>query len=257
MTLDQINARILEIGRPTWTDLVDVLNRGKVAELRLAQREWDSANPVLADERCQLVVEADRLQKLAEHAAMGEALRVSDLDRVRKQVGDRIADSLKAPREEAHLVTARRWMQGNEWSLSLIGKAGNGKTYAAAWVALNASLRPVCWLHAPTAAARPLYGPEASQNAERASKCSLLVIDDIGAELASAGWKSWLEAVLGNRYARRLRTVITSNLDAAAFAARMEARLTDRLKEGIVFESNGASLRARPSNVRSLVGGAP
>jgi DNA replication protein DnaC len=245
MTPEDINARIIAIGRPVLANFADVLNRHAVAKVRAEQDTWDAAHPDELRERQHLVAELERMQAQAETSALNEAMRASDLERVRKQAGDRIADNLKAPREEPHLVTARRWMTGDEWSLSLIGRAGNGKTYAAAWVALNSGLRPSTWLHAPEAAARPLYGHEATQNADRASKAALLVIDDVGAELASAGWKSWLEMVLGNRYARRLKTIITSNLDAAAFAGRMEARLTDRLKEGCVFESDGKSLRPR------------
>ncbi len=208
---------------------------------------YNLEKPELAAERFGLVSMAHEIQRAQEDAARLEATRKGDTERIRKAVGDRIADNLGAPRDEPTMDAARQWLAGDEWSLSLIGKVGNGKSFAAAWAALNGGLRPFVWLVAPEAAARPLFGPEATQNAERASKCSLLVIDDFGAELASAGWKSWLEAVLGNRYARRLRTIITSNLDAAGYAARLEARLTDRLKEGRVFESSAKSMRQRGS----------
>lgn len=245
MNLETIDARIKALGRPTLDSFVDALRPSAVAELRVRQATWDATEPEKRAERMDLLAKAEVLQAATEAAKYAEATRARDVEMIRRLAGDRIADNIKAPREEAPLVAARQWLAGPDWCLSLYGTEGNGKTYAAAWSVLQSNLRPVVWLHSPTACARPLYGPEAQANMDRAQTTPLFVLDEFGAELASAPWMTMLEAVLGVRYARGLKTIITSNLDAAAFKERMGERLTDRIREGRVFESSGPSLRAR------------
>lgn len=245
MTLDEINARLSVIGRPTFARFNDAISPAKVAALREARLEWDNANPVLAAEVRELRAEGERLQEALEAAKRMEATRAGDVAMIRKLAGDRIADNIESPRNEAPMVAARLWLESDEWCLALYGTKGNGKTFAAARVVLESPLRPVLWLHSPTACAKPLYGPEAQANMERAQRAPLFVLDEFGAELVSAPYLTWLEAVLGVRYARKLRTVITSNLGEADFKTRLGERLTDRVREGRVFESSGPSLRSR------------
>lgn len=245
MNLETIDSAIKALGRPTFDNFADALRSAAVAELRARQAAWDAENPVQRIERERLLVIAADIQAQSEAAKYAEATRKRDVEMMRRLVGDRIADNLHAPRDEAPLVAARQWLAGKDWCLSLYGTKGNGKTFAAAWSVLAVGLRPVVWLHSPTACARPLYGPEAQENMNRAQKAPLFVLDEFGAELASAPWMTMLEAVLGVRYARRLRTIITSNLNAAGFKERLGERLSDRVREGCVFESSGPSLRAR------------
>jgi len=76
----------------------------------------------------------------------------------------------------------------------------------------------------------------------------LLVIDDYGAEFADG--KGWLAAafdgLINHRYADCRLTVITTNLDAAAFKSRAGERIADRIVEaGRFVVLAGESLRRR------------
>lgn len=245
MTLDEIDARLKEINRPALASLRDAIIPSRIQELRQRQAEFDAIHPALAVEHAQLRTLGDKLQSEIENASRREAMRAADVQMVRKMAGDRIADNVESPRDEPPMVAARQWLASDDWSLALYGTKGNGKTFAAARAVLESDCRPVLWLHSPTACARPLYGPVAQSDMNRAQSVALFVLDEFGAELVSAPYMTWLEAVLGVRYSRKLRTIITSNLDAAGFKARLGERLTDRLREGRVFESTGPSLRQR------------
>ena len=245
MTLEEIDARIRALGRPKLTRFADALRQGAVDEVRILQATWDATHPEEAAERRHLLVAAAKLQGEVEAERYAEAVRARDLETMRGLVGDRIAKNLHAPREEAPLLVARQWLTSDAWALTLCGSKGNGKTFAAAWAALRSAWRPVVWLHSPTACARPLYGPQAQSDMDRAQRAPLFVLDEFGAELASAPWMTMLEAVLGVRYARGLKTIVTSNLGMDKFKERMGERLADRLKEGMQFVSSGPSLRQR------------
>lgn len=247
MTLDEIDARIKAIGRPALANFVDALKSGLVADVKRRQAEWDAANPSLHAEWRELVNADGHIRAGIENAARVEAGRKRELELMRKLAGDRIADNLHAPREEAPLVVARQWLASESWALTLLGTKGNGKTFAAAWATLASGLRPVVWLHSPTACARPLYGAQAQADMERAQRAPLVVLDDFGAELASAPWMTMLEAVLGVRHSRGLRTIVTSNLAKEDFDKRMGERLADRLKEGTQFATSAPSMRRRAS----------
>jgi hypothetical protein len=76
----------------------------------------------------------------------------------------------------------------------------------------------------------------------------LLVVDDLGAEYLDAKgfFAALLDEVVDSRYANKRATIFTSNLDAAAFAARYGARVVDRIREAGRFVGCGAtSLRGR------------
>lgn len=74
----------------------------------------------------------------------------------------------------------------------------------------------------------------------------LLVVDDLGSEYndAKGFFAALLDEVIDNRYANKLATVITTNLNAAGFADRYGSRVVDRLREAGRFISCGnASMR--------------
>lgn len=245
MTLADLDARIAALGRPTFDRFVDALRPSAVAELRIRQAAWDATEPEKRAERTQLLEQARQLQEATEAASRRDAAAAFELEWLRRLVGPRIADGLSAPREEPPLVKARQWLAGDSWALTLVGSKGAGKTFAAAWCVKASDLRPVVWLHSPGACARPLYGPAAQTDMVRAQKAPLFVLDEYGAELVSAPYATWLEAVLGVRYQHGLRTIITSNLAKAAFKERIGSRLQDRLSEGVQFETDAASMRAK------------
>lgn len=245
MTLDELDAQIAALGRPMLDRFTDALRPSTMAELRIRQATWDVTEPEKRAERTRLLEEARLLTEAEEARKRRDADAAADLERMRRLVGAHIADKLSAPREEPALVAARKWLEGNAWALTLVGSKGNGKTFSAAWCVKTSDLRPVVWLHSPTACARPLYGPAAQFDMQRAQQAPLFVLDEFGAELVSAPYMTWLEAVLGVRYAREMRTIITSNLSVVEFKKRLGERLADRLFEGVQFETSGASLRKR------------
>jgi DNA replication protein DnaC len=74
------------------------------------------------------------------------------------------------------------------------------------------------------------------------------VIDDLGSEYhdAKGFFQTLLDEIIDVRYAGKLPTVITTNLDAAGFAAWYGERIVDRVREGGRFIACGnASLRRR------------
>ncbi len=76
--------------------------------------------------------------------------------------------------------------------------------------------------------------------------CRTLVLDDLGTEYASdkAPMRVHLDGVLNRRYAHRLATVLTSNLDEAGVAERLGARIWDRIvHDGLVVRTGVESLR--------------
>ena len=165
-------------------------------------------------------------------------------------VGRRIADVLKAPSSSQSMIAAAEWLVSPAWCLALLGGVGNGKSVAAGWLARAELERggSVCWIRATEASTASLYGPEAAERSKRARTSDLLVVDDLGAELASAPWASWLSDVLDARYANLDRAVLTSNLDAAAFKERVGPRLADRIREGKVVGTSSVSMRQRGGN---------
>jgi hypothetical protein len=78
----------------------------------------------------------------------------------------------------------------------------------------------------------------------------LLVIDDLGGEYQDAKgfFLSLLDELVDARYSRKLATIVTSNLDLAAFTTRYGVRIVDRIREAGRFVGCGnASLRRRPA----------
>jgi DNA replication protein DnaC len=161
---------------------------------------------------------------------------------------------------------ARRYLLPDEqrW-LVLLGGAGSGKTLAAAWV-LGEWLAAHAQWTAPSGAQVADIGLFANAgefsgmadfNAndrawfERLAKCGLLVLDDLGAERLGEMELGMVQRLLMSRHAKGLRTVITSNLDAAKLAERYGDRVVDRMREvARVVDAGSVSLRKKPASRR-------
>lgn len=168
-------------------------------------------------------------------------------DRLKDLVGSRAAETLQSIKPTRMLAAAQAWDTSPSWCLLLYGGVGCGKSVAAAWLAQRAlmMLASVAWLRAPQAALMGLYDAEARARARQARNAALLVVDDLGAEFSSEAWRGWLEDILSARHTNGDRTVLTTNLDPAAFRARVGARLGDRIREGTVFGSDEPSMRIK------------
>lgn len=89
------------------------------------------------------------------------------------------------------------------------------------------------------------YNHEAMDNLLKADR---LVIDDLGAEYAdkNGNFGAILDELVSDRHANRRPMILTTNLDAAAFKARYDERIADRIRECGKFVSlTGASMRKR------------
>ncbi len=158
------------------------------------------------------------------------------------------------------LVVVRRWLtrspatvdldgeplvlQGGETTLVLSGPPGVGKTAAAVYASARDG-----GLYVSARALVRRDGP-----VEEAERAPLLCLDDLGVEYSSdSGWAVGVIAgVLDARHARRLRTVITTNLlrrrrvgrdDAPQFAERYGERVDDRLRDGGLYVVLGGESR--------------
>jgi DNA replication protein DnaC len=155
---------------------------------------------------------------------------------------------LDAPRECAALTAVRRFLDGPPAfrMLVLAGDAGQGKSFALAW-AVNAKGGQFVNLHELATASS---FDEAFW--DRLEGAPVLALDELGGEKAHDAYESRLYGLLNARYQRNRKTVIATNLDAAAFRTAYLAngleRLADRLRTAAEWVNlAGPSLR-RPWN---------
>lgn len=149
--------------------------------------------------------------------------------------------------EERPVVKAvRDWWRTQTRLALLYGESGAGKTVAACVPFLYAK-QPQFWdsgkcgfISADELARLSYFGAESEQLLRQLSRVRLLVLDDLGAELASDGWKSTLDKLITDREGRKgCRTVITTNLSArrpgpdkaSPFEERYGARVARRIRE--------------------------
>jgi chromosomal replication initiation ATPase DnaA len=137
--------------------------------------------------------------------------------------------------------------------LTFAGEPGTGKTHlaiAVAWHWLESAFGTVAYWQVETLLdtlrqgyahdqADELTGTYATLNF--AKKCSLLVLDDLGAERSTDWSSAKLDEVVDHRYLHRLPTVVTLNVTPDA----LPPRLADRLMEGKVFVLKAPSYRRR------------
>ena len=117
--------------------------------------------------------------------------------------------------------------------LIFLGTPGTGKTHLAAAV-LMASAGGIFVTHADMMNAQHWSYQETgtTDRLERDwRKAPVLVIDDFGSLPAAKDEEALLYSIIGHRYDKRLRTVITSNLTTEEFRQRIGFRLLDRIQE--------------------------
>lgn len=215
-------------------------------------------------------VERPAVEVKQEHEAAEEARLAAHLESCgvpRRNV--EVLASVDRLQDTAAVVGVREWIRSGKTFCLLAGGFGTGKTMAAGAVLKMARKNVAFWDHA---AARPVdswryskseglfvraaelastspYAEEGRGHWARVRRISWLVVDDLGMErLDNAGiWQEQFDLLMDSRYSERRRTVLSTNLDAEAFAQRYLGRAMDRVKhDGMVVLCGSESLR-RPA----------
>jgi DNA replication protein DnaC len=128
-----------------------------------------------------------------------------------------------------------------------------GKTFAADWFLIACAQAGQTALDGATKVVTPLLLRDAAYDADerrRLQRVGVMVLDDLGCEGADPkGTILWcLTELLDWRWRNLKKTLITSNLTAARFAAKYGARIVDRLMhDGTCTGVEGPNLRLSKS----------
>lgn len=165
-------------------------------------------------------------------------------DRLTSEAVSRFAERVPARHRRAGhlhpdvLAWAGRLTEPEPPNLALVGPVGVGKSWQVWHAALCAVqeglLGRVEMVTAESFAARitPGEGRAHLTERQRMAEARLLVLDDVGANRASAWFKESLYAVVSPRYDAMLPTVVTSNL--ADLASVLGDRVASRLAHNLV-----------------------
>lgn len=137
----------------------------------------------------------------------------------------------------------KSWQGEGEPICCITGPAGTGKTHMAVATTLR-------WIAARGYGARFLVVPEWLQEIKggfgsgdsstllfRAQRAKLLVMDDLGAELATDWVQDTVYSVINHRYNEMLPTVVTTNLNLSELSSKYHDRLASRLASGLVVNT--------------------
>lgn len=152
-------------------------------------------------------------------------------------------ESVREPEETQALAAAREFLSAPAplVFLVLVGPAGRGKTFAAAWAVSEREGRYVVahdLVHAGS------FDPIWRELAE----APVLALDEVGAEYRNPAFDASLYTLLNSRHAHNRKTLICTNLDAVSFVARYCPNpadpLRDRLRTAARWETlPGESMR--------------
>lgn len=120
-------------------------------------------------------------------------------------------------------------------NLLLFGRPGLGKTHLSAAIAREVSGKGFSVVY-DTAGhiferfeAQKFGRDEAERDVERVLNCDLLILDDLGAEFATAYSQSVLYQVINDRMTEGRATIISTNLDLPALSKAYNERILSRL----------------------------
>ena len=154
--------------------------------------------------------------------------------------------------DDQRMVLSNAWQMAGQYAqmptgwLLLAGSYGTGKTHLAAAIAnyrVIAFEEQALLITAPDLLdhLRATYAPDSDVGYddvfERVRNTPLLVIDDLGAESPTTWAKEKFYQLLNHRHARRLPTVITTNVALTELDDRIRSRLSDRtLVQSVQFD---------------------
>lgn len=152
------------------------------------------------------------------------------------------------------LAAVKRWVESSSkkgWCLVLSSQQGAGKSMAAAWwlseIAKTVEVsRMKRWWSSSEIARASTY----DQDFVRMFSAEATVVDDLGAEYLdkNGNFLTKFDEIIDCRYANFRKTIITTNLNAAAFKDRYGKRVADRIRDG--FHGGGAFVEFSDESLR-------
>jgi DNA replication protein DnaC len=198
------------------------------------------------------VTEEDRAQRL---------LRYSNIGALTRLTFDNLIDRGRSPDARSQEVyrrcveDARAFAERPDGWLVLSGASGCGKTHIAAAAANRILERgePALFMVVPDLLdhLRAAYNPNAEMGydelSDRVRNAPVLVLDDLGAQSATAWAQEKLFQIINHRFNARLPTIVTTNLAPEQLDERLRSRLTDTATARVY-----ALEQRRPSELRAL-----
>ena len=139
--------------------------------------------------------------------------------------------------------------------LTFVGEPGRGKTHLALGIGWQWISQSKGWVQYWQAERfldqiREEYNMPRDANIntfEYAQRCSLFILDDLGAEKATEWALAKMDELIDHRYLNQLSTVFTTNLHPNQLPPRIESRL----REGVVVTLKGIDYRKFNSRLKS------
>ena len=165
----------------------------------------------------------------------------------------RFRADLRAPKPTAAISGASAWLGSGKTFLALYGRHGTGKSLAAAHVLYQMVYRankerwqtPALWtpLSATWLSAYRLTSKD--EAFDGAQTAPVLVIDDLGGEMATQFARARIAETISERYNQQRLTVLTTNDDVIELSKIYGNRMADRvLGDGLtVCSGSGESMR--------------
>lgn len=221
-------------------------------------KAWEAANPEMAG-AWNAAIREEHVRMLQADQAREEANLPTHLRLC--GVGDRTLDVIRGGLTQTPaMVALEEWRQSRSTFLLFLGRAGAGKTVAAAdslrWARTSwdeVGVRRWRFSEGLGMFVKAAQLAQAMHRGEtdtlrRASNVHWLVIDELGGEYADQGgrWLGEFDALIDARYEGRRRTVITTNLPAEDFKQRYGERIASRIRgDGRVVDCGADDLRRR------------
>lgn len=146
-------------------------------------------------------------------------------------------DAVREPTETPALIATRDFLASPPGCvfLVLIGPAGRGKTFAAAWAVAEREGRYAVAHDLVTSGSFDAIWRELAS-------APLLALDEVGAEYRNPAFEAGLYTLLNARHANQRKTVICTNLDAKGFVGRYCPNPADPLRDRLRTAARWVSL---------------